>query len=359
MPLKRITPQVAAVVVAFGSEPLLVPGVTALLSSHDVDIEVVVVDNGCTDDSIDVLRPMAGVTVIDPGRNLGFALGCAVGVEATDREYLVFVNPDAVAEADAVAHLVAALQDPSVGIATASIRLADHPDRLNSAGNTAHFLGFSWCVGYDELATEFAEPRDVACASGAGMAIRRDTWLALGGFVPEFFAYFEDSELSLRAWQQGLRVTYVPDAVVTHDYTENHTGPKLYLVERNRLIALLTLYERRTLVRLLGPIIATEARGGALRGNTRMGPSQGRRVVVDPAPLALDPRTTVHRANHPNDRRRYVHRCPRDPDHPQPRATAVDRDAARRSRGGVLEMGATIASTRRRRHFVAISTNSL
>ena len=58
----------------------------------------------------------------------------------------------------------------------------------------------------------------------------------LDGFAAEYFAYHEDTELSLRLWQRGLRLEYVPDAVVRHHYEFSRNDLKLYLVERNRLV---------------------------------------------------------------------------------------------------------------------------
>jgi GT2 family glycosyltransferase len=104
------------------------------------------------------------------------------------------------------------------------------------------------------------------------MAVRRDLWDELGGFAEEYFAYHEDAELSVRCWQQGRRIVYVPGAVVTHRYEFSRNPRKYFLVERNRLLFCLTLYETRTLL-LLAPallclevgMLAVAAQGGWLR----------------------------------------------------------------------------------------------
>ena len=75
---------------------------------------------------------------------------------------------------------------------------------------------------------------------------------------PEYFAYHEDTELSWRCWQRGLAVRYVPDAFVEHRYEFSRNRRKFFLVERNRLIFLLTAYEARTLLLLLPPLLALE-----------------------------------------------------------------------------------------------------
>ncbi len=69
-----------------------------------------------------------------------------------------------------------------------------------------------------------------------------------------YFAYHEDAELSVRCWQQGQAVVFTPDAVVVHHYEFSRNANKLYLLERNRLIFVLTLYQGRTLL-LLSPLL--------------------------------------------------------------------------------------------------------
>ena len=202
--------RVTAVIVAYGDQPLLPAAVESVLASRGVEVEVVLVDNGCTDGGVDAVRGLAGVTVIDPGRNLGLDAACGVGIAAGSGDFVALVNSDAVVQPDALATLVAVAADPGVGIATASLRLHDEPDLMNSAGNEVHFLGFSWCGGLSEPASRFTTPRDVASASGAAMVMRRELWDATGGFPSEFFMYYEDAELSLRSWRLGRRVVFVP-----------------------------------------------------------------------------------------------------------------------------------------------------
>jgi GT2 family glycosyltransferase len=250
--------RVTAVVVAFGAEALLPNCVRSILASEGIDVEVVLVDNGCTDGGVEAVRALDGVHVITPGRNLGFDEACNVGVAAGTGDFIALVNFDAVVRPDALARLAAVAGDTNVGIATASLRLDDNPELMNSAGNEVHFLGYSWCGGLNEPASQHAVPRDVASASGAAMVMRRAVWDQLGGFAPEYFMYYEDPELSLRCWRAGLRVVFVPDAVVVHRYEFGRNPEKMYLVERNRLIAMFTLLERRTLALLLPVMIGVE-----------------------------------------------------------------------------------------------------
>jgi GT2 family glycosyltransferase len=262
---------VSAVVVAYGEEPWLERCVASLLASDGVVVEVIVVDNTGTGGGVDRLEGRERVKLVRPGRNLGFAGGCNLGARGASGDVIVLVNQDAVVEAATLRRLADVALRPGVAIATASIRLAHAPERLNSAGNDVHFLGFGWSGSYDRPAAASTVEEDAVAASGAGMAVRRDLWDQLDGFAEEYFAYHEDAELSVRCWHQGRRVVYVPDAIVTHRYEFSRNPTKYFLVERNRLLFSLTLYETRTLL-LLAPaflclevgMLAVAAQGGWL-----------------------------------------------------------------------------------------------
>jgi GT2 family glycosyltransferase len=250
--------QVSAIVLAHGAEPHLRRCVVALADEGAVD-EILVVDNQAAAESLASVRELPGVRLLEPGENLGFAGGCDYAAERSAGDILVFVNSDAVVLPGAVTVLVRALADSHIALVGATARLADQPELLNTIGNPVHFLMFSWVgdLGKPALPTH-AEPREVASVSGVTFAVRREVWEQLGGFDENYFAYGEDVDLSLRAWQAGLRVVVEPAAEVWHHYEYARTPAKQYLLERNRLINLLTLPERRTRRLVAAPALAVE-----------------------------------------------------------------------------------------------------
>lgn len=251
-------PLVSILVVAWGDEPELGECLTAALASQGVEVEVVVVDNGDRSGQLEAFERHPRVRIVRPGSNLGFAAGCNLAASRAAGDVLVLVNPDAVVAPTAVAALTAALDDPAVGMATASVRLADEPQTINSAGNPVHYLGLAWAGGHGEAASAYQAPREVASASGACCAVSASWWHELGGFDPAYFAYHEDVEMSLRTWQHGRSVVYVPGAIAYHHYEFSRNELKLYLLERNRLVTVLTTYSRRTLLVLAIPLLALE-----------------------------------------------------------------------------------------------------
>lgn len=249
---------VGVVMVAYGDEPLLHEAVSSVLASNSVDVEVILVNNGADPAAIEAVRYLPGVMVVSPGINLGFAGGCNLGAVATRAEVVALFNCDATMRPDTLRRLVDALDDPAVGIATASVRLADDPAVINSAGNPVHYLGLAWAGGHGRPAADYAEPAPVSSASGACCAVRHDFWDELGGFDETYFAYHEDVELSLRCWQRGRSVVYVPDAIALHHYDFQRNPTKAYLLERNRLLTVLTTYSGRSLALLAPALVAQE-----------------------------------------------------------------------------------------------------
>jgi GT2 family glycosyltransferase len=262
-----VPPTVTAVVVAFGAEPWLERAVDAVLASSGVDVDVVVVDNGCTDGAVD--RLAARVTVVRPGGNLGFAAGCNAGAAVATGEWLALVNPDLLVEASCLERLVTGAIDHHATITTASFRLADRPHLLNSAGNAVHWTGMSWSGSFGEPASAHDQARPACAASGACLAMARADWDRLGGFDADFFAYYEDADLSLRVWQAGGRVVYIPDAVADHRYEFGRRPDKYFLLERNRLLMVLSCWAPRTVLVALPVHVALE--GGLLLLAARQG----------------------------------------------------------------------------------------
>lgn len=252
------TPRVSVVMLAFGAEDYLRDAVDAVLGSTGVEVELVLVDNGAAPESLARVPSDARITLLTPGTNLGFTGGVNLGAANARFETLALVNSDAVVEPDTLAQLVEHLRDPGVGIAGATILLADSPELINSAGNPLHVLGLSWAGHMDQPASSITEVRQVASASGACLAIRRTLWQELGGLPEAFFAYVEDMELSWRCWQRGLRVEVLPTARALHHYEFSRSPLKMYLVERNRLLLLLTVHQRRTLALLALPVFGFE-----------------------------------------------------------------------------------------------------
>ena len=121
-----------------------------------------------------------------------------------------------------------------------------------------HLSGIAWAGGYGDPVDSLSELREVTAPSGTAMAIRGETFKALGGFTDELFMYQEDLLLGWRARLAGLRVVVDPEADVYHDYEFSRNTAKQYLLERNRLVFVLSAFSPRLLLLLSPVLISTE-----------------------------------------------------------------------------------------------------
>jgi GT2 family glycosyltransferase len=217
------------------------------------EANVIVVDNGGSQNDIEA--EWERLHVVAPSENLGFAAGANRGAAESHDDVLVFLNPDTVVAPGALRRLAERLEDPAIGIAMARLQLLDRPGVLNSGGTVVHVSGLAWAGRFGEPADVIRTLEDVPAASGAALAIRRETFDALGHFTPELFMYQEDVELSWRAHLSGLRVVVDPAADVFHEYAFGRHPTKIALLERNRLIFVLSAYSIRLLL-LLAPMLA-------------------------------------------------------------------------------------------------------
>jgi GT2 family glycosyltransferase len=250
---------ITAVVVSFADTAASSRAVESLLEQSLEPVEVLVVDNdpgGATARALAADRISPDVRVIHPGANLGYTGAANRAAREARGEWLFFLNPDAVASKDCLERLLEAVDGADVAIVGAQVLLPD--GRINAGENPINIAGISWSGGYG-CPRERGPARDTAAVSGAALLARRDAFVELGGLCPYFFMYVDDTDLAWRMRLSGRRVRYCPEAVVVHDYEFQKGAHKWFYLERNRVWALLSNLQPRTLA-LLGPVLLiTEA----------------------------------------------------------------------------------------------------
>jgi GT2 family glycosyltransferase len=181
--------------------------------------EVVVVDNGSTDGTPELLADWVdggpGRSIIRKPENLGFATACNAGAAVGSTSVLVFLNNDTFVLEGWQSSLIRPLLDPSVAITGSRLLYPDgrvqHAGLAFDASGPRHaFLGLP---GDTPIVLE---ERDCQAVTGASLAIRRVTFEQAGGFDEGFRNSFEDVDLCLRVRESGGRVVYVPDSVAYH-----------------------------------------------------------------------------------------------------------------------------------------------
>jgi GT2 family glycosyltransferase len=249
----------SVIVVGYNSQAYLGPCIDSILAQLRAEDELIVVDNGSTDGSAELLRSRYPQVRLIESENLGYAGGNNRGAAQARGLYLVFLNPDTVLEPGALDALLAPLApDDTVALSAARIVFMHRPDTVNACGNTMHYSGLAYCRGAGRPSADLATPAEVDAVSGAAFAIRRAVFEELGGFDERFFMYVEDTDLSWRARLAGYRCRYAPDALVRHDYRPSYSPAKAFYLERNRHLMLLKNLRRSTYLRMLPGLLLAE-----------------------------------------------------------------------------------------------------
>ncbi|RPI54148.1 MAG: glycosyltransferase [Chloroflexi bacterium] len=216
----RALPRATVIVLAWNGVEYLDACLRSVLAQDHPDFEVLVVDNGSTDGSGElVATAFPQVRLIRNERNLGFAAGNNVGLRAAGGETLVLLNQDTVVQPGWLASLARALETlPDAGVVGAKILDPDGRTLQHAGGYVQHPLALGQHLGYGEIDEgQYDELREVEYVTAASMAIKREVLADIGELDTGFFpGYFEDVDFCYRARQAGYAVWYSPEAVLHH-----------------------------------------------------------------------------------------------------------------------------------------------
>lgn len=214
------------------------------------DVEIVVADNGSTDDSLHVLANFPDVRVIRLERNYGFAEGYNRALEQVQAEYAVLLNSDVAVTSGWLAPLLHYLDThPDTAACQPKILSYNEPHKFEFAGACGGFLdrwGYPYCRGrlVDHTETDLGQYDDICdvlWATGACLCIRMHDFQEVGGLDNYFFAHMEEIDLCWRLRCRGKRICCIPQSTVYHvgASTLKRENPfKIYLNFRNNLLML-------------------------------------------------------------------------------------------------------------------------
>ncbi len=191
------------------------------LLAQTIKAELIVVDNGSIDESVDYIeKNYPGVTLLKNQKNLGFAGGVNVGIKfAIDNgaEYVALFNNDAVADKDWLKHLKEVLdEDERCGIVTCKL-LNSTGSEFDSTGEGYSIWGLPFPRGRDDpVSNKYDQDTNIFAASGGASLYRVKMLRKIDLFDENFFAYYEDVDISFRAQLAGWKVRYAPKAIGYH-----------------------------------------------------------------------------------------------------------------------------------------------
>jgi len=191
----------------------------SLLLAHNLaTFEVIIVDDGSSDTTVDLAEQAQGIQILRHGVSQGFVHSCNAGGKLARGRYIVMLNNDTEATLGWLDELLHVFEHFD-GVGMAGAKLLYPNGTLQEAGGIVWNNGDPWNYGRDGNPHEprYNYTRQVDYISGACIMLPTPLWIELGGFSEDFApAYFEDTDLAFRVRERGLKTVYAPLAQVIH-----------------------------------------------------------------------------------------------------------------------------------------------
>ncbi|CAG0971146.1 N-acetylglucosaminyl-diphospho-decaprenol L-rhamnosyltransferase [Methanosarcinales archaeon] len=240
-PKRTVIGTVSIIVLNWNGKQYLETCLSSLVRQTYKNIEIIFVDNGSSDGSIDFVRnEFPGVVILGHAANLGFAEGVNSGIRISGGEFIATINNDAQADDNWIKSLVEVMEsDPGIGCCGSKMLRYYARNIIDSAGIVIYQNGNAYDRGREEKDTGQYDIMEEIFGPCAGAALyRREMLDEIGLFDKEYFAYFEDVDISFRMHLSGWKCIFVPDAIVYHMHsaTAKSSSPfKIFFIERNKL----------------------------------------------------------------------------------------------------------------------------
>ncbi|MCO6497491.1 MAG: glycosyltransferase family 2 protein [Chitinophagaceae bacterium] len=247
--MSESNPRVAIIILNWNGKKFLEQFLPSVLNTQYENLEIVVADNGSTDDSVSFLKDhYPSIRVILLETNYGFAGGYNLSLQQIEADYFALLNSDAEVTPGWVKSIVDLMEsDYSIAACQPKILSFNDRNRFEYAGASGGWIdkwGYPFCRGRvfyycEEDKGQFNNAIEVFWATGAAMIVRSSLFLEFGGFDDYFFAHQEEIDLCWRMKNKGYKIYVQPSSVVYHmgGGSLGQDNPhKLFLNFRNNLI---------------------------------------------------------------------------------------------------------------------------
>ena len=239
-------PLISIIILNYNSGDFLTNCVDSIKNSNFENFEIIIVDNGSTDESLENCKTKFNdLNFIENEKNLGYCEGNNIGINRAKGDFIVILNPDTIVQQNWLKELLSAFEVNGEGLYQPKLLFLNDKTKINSAGNMIQIFGFGFSRGHGEVDEgQYDSFEQIGFASGACLFTSRKVIEKIGRFEPFLFAYNEDMDLGWRALKLGIKSFYVPKSVVYHfgSLVEKWSSQKWFLLERNRLYCIRTHY---------------------------------------------------------------------------------------------------------------------
>ncbi len=216
--------KVLIVILNYNGIHLLKKHLSSVVKTEYPNFDIVVVDNGSTDDSVEYLKKeYPNIKIVKNNTNLGFGRGNNLGVSSNPGyDAYVLVNNDVSVESNWLNELVkVAVSSKEIGAVGPKILYSEKKDGkyiINSAGMKvdSHYMAYDRYDGEIDN-QKFNVIEEVECLTGGTLLVKKEAWEKVSGFNPKMFLYYEDVDFCLRIKDAGYKLYYCGKSVVYHD----------------------------------------------------------------------------------------------------------------------------------------------
>ena len=253
---------------------LLESALAGLARQSEPPAEILVVDNGSSDDSVDVAA-RAGARVLRLGENAGFCRAVNAGIAASRTRLVAVVNNDVDVDPGWLRALREAIESEDAWFATGKTFRLDTPGVLDGAWDALSRGGCAWRCGHLRPdGPEWSAPRRIGFTPFTAALFRRDLFDRVGPLDADFESYLEDVEFGLRCSLSGLGGVYTPFALARHRGSATlgvwHTET-VRLISRNQLLLVARHFPELYRWRTLWPVLVGQLLWGAVAIRHRAG----------------------------------------------------------------------------------------
>ena len=251
----------------YNGEDILHRCLVSIYNYTETNHEIIVVDNGSSDNSIAMIeRDFPKTKIISNTVNLGYAGACNAGAHKSENDYLIFLNNDTEVTKGWIDPLVSTLQNKKVASVQPKIKNLTNKEYFDYAGASGGYIdifGYPFCRGrifntIEKDKLQYESEINIFWASGTAFATKKEIFIKSGMFDLKLFAHMEEIDYHWRTQMMGYHVMVSPKSVIYHEGGKTlsyKSSKKTYLNHRNNLIIFLSNHKLSILLALLIPRI--------------------------------------------------------------------------------------------------------
>ncbi|MEM2928921.1 MAG: glycosyltransferase family 2 protein [Nitrososphaerota archaeon] len=258
------SPSVSIIVLNYNGKNFLDECLTSIFNTKYENFEIILVDNGSIDGSVEYVKEKFGkeekLKILALNQNMGFAQGNNEGFKIAKGEYVVFLNNDVRVKENWLKELIKIMEENSnIGAAQPKI-LLDDGIHIDAAGCFIDYMGRVYQRGvFEEDKGQYNSIDEIFYAKGAAIIIRRKVLEEVDIFDPSYFIYYDETDLCWRIWLKGYKVVYIPSSIIYHKggatMGKKRSPEAMFHARKNHIATLIKNYEMKNLVKYLTPLI--------------------------------------------------------------------------------------------------------